>query len=646
MDGSAQSFTPRLGFDARTPSNASVYSSSRRSVASINDNSTVQEAEVISRATSQAISAARSILLSGGTQASALFTATAAAQSVLIPKSIAGEKPPLVPSGKGFFGRRKNMRQAEVIASVALVTVNSALRSPRQDGIIESPLNREMIIRGHSHFSGAYSEFTDDFFPHQAADGSHYQRSAYADSSQHQRSTLGDASHHQRSTLAIDTNSLGHQASQFSSPKSPDHQSQVLNEQTYAQSVSMPAITPKQSTEDEGIDVSKSKSMNRATPQNSTKKAVDHLNFLDYFLKKQARAEEEAFPPVSPKPSIPEEMPMPRSKTDRTKADMTMGNAARDDPIYDTGPQSPARTMEQSVASASTGTESSESKTNMTPGESESADSSNTSENSEDEQTLETVTVVREVIVPAEEEEDKSYFGVDPLITSFNDVFSCGPPEQRSPWNSDRQDRDSSDTTRVIGGLTKERRDMDLSGLPLKHIDSETLLRDLRSAEAASAKKKKKSSLPTRRHQGNSPNKRQTNNSTMEHVVMRALVARPNSPPSRQAASTRPSLNLERPALSNSKNAAKLMLKHDNSMSAFTVNPTAPPTEKLMIRSEPKSKLPPTVLAPLSSSSMSGLDLKHSHDGSSSSGKLPAHGNKSRLPWIRRNKKTTQLQQE
>jgi glucan-binding YG repeat protein len=184
-----------------------------------------------------------------------------------------------------------------------------------------------------------------------------------------------------------------------------------------------------------------------------------------------------------------------------------------------------------------------------------------------------------------------------------------------------------------------------LSGLPLKHIDSETLLRDLRSAEEAS-KRKKKSPLPTKRYRGNSQTKNQTHKATMEHVVMRALVTKPNSPPSRQAASTRPSLNFERPALSHSKNAAKQTLKQDNSMSAYTINPASPPAEKLMIRSEPKSKLPPTVLAPLSSSSMSGLDQKQSHDGSTSSGRLSNQDKKSRLPWIRRNKKTTQHQKE
>ena len=86
-----------------------------------------EEGEVLSQATAQAMSAARSIIMTGGTQSTALTTAKAAAKSVLMPKKVGGVKPPLVPAQRGFFGRKKSKQQAEIIASMALVSVNSTI---------------------------------------------------------------------------------------------------------------------------------------------------------------------------------------------------------------------------------------------------------------------------------------------------------------------------------------------------------------------------------------------------------------------------------------------------------------------------------------------------------------------------------------
>lgn len=85
------------------------------------------EAELISKATQTAIIAARSILMSGGTEESALKTAKAAAESVLNP---AGSDTETV-SGRSSLGsafggrRRKAKRQAEVVASMALMSATS-----------------------------------------------------------------------------------------------------------------------------------------------------------------------------------------------------------------------------------------------------------------------------------------------------------------------------------------------------------------------------------------------------------------------------------------------------------------------------------------------------------------------------------------
>ena len=95
------------------------------------------EAELISKATQTAIVAARSILMNGGSQDVALKTAKAAAESVLNPAAsdsdtISGRSMLGVSTlGVAFGGKkRKAKRQAEVVASMALMSANSA----RPDG--------------------------------------------------------------------------------------------------------------------------------------------------------------------------------------------------------------------------------------------------------------------------------------------------------------------------------------------------------------------------------------------------------------------------------------------------------------------------------------------------------------------------------
>jgi hypothetical protein len=85
-----------------------------------------EEAELLSTATSQAMIAARSILLSGGSQATALSTAKAAAQSILVPDTTEMDGPGL---GKVFLSKRKAKRQADVVASMALLSVKQQMMS-------------------------------------------------------------------------------------------------------------------------------------------------------------------------------------------------------------------------------------------------------------------------------------------------------------------------------------------------------------------------------------------------------------------------------------------------------------------------------------------------------------------------------------
>jgi hypothetical protein len=92
-----------------------------------NGSTKADEAFLLSQATTTAMIAARSILMSGGSEETALRTAKAAAQSVLNPKGADAD----CVSGKSntFLRRRKAKRQAEVVASMALMSAASNVQS-------------------------------------------------------------------------------------------------------------------------------------------------------------------------------------------------------------------------------------------------------------------------------------------------------------------------------------------------------------------------------------------------------------------------------------------------------------------------------------------------------------------------------------
>jgi hypothetical protein len=107
---------------------ASVSSGSSSTFSSSKD---IDNAKHLSRATTQATLAAKSILASGGTQDTALKTAKAAAQATLLQSHIGtsaftGNKGP-----SAFLCRRKIKRQSEVVASMALMTATNELNHAR-----------------------------------------------------------------------------------------------------------------------------------------------------------------------------------------------------------------------------------------------------------------------------------------------------------------------------------------------------------------------------------------------------------------------------------------------------------------------------------------------------------------------------------
>lgn len=82
------------------------------------------DARLLSQATSTATMAARSVLEAGGSEATALKTARAAAKSILNLEDDTTTQS----SGFHVFRRRRSRRQAEVVASMALVSATNAVR--------------------------------------------------------------------------------------------------------------------------------------------------------------------------------------------------------------------------------------------------------------------------------------------------------------------------------------------------------------------------------------------------------------------------------------------------------------------------------------------------------------------------------------
>mmetsp|Transcript_35243 Transcript_35243/g.85427 ORF Transcript_35243/g.85427 Transcript_35243/m.85427 type:complete len:478 (-) Transcript_35243:1082-2515(-) len=95
----------------------------RRADGALDDVSKAEEAELLARATNAAVIAAKSILLSGGSEDMAVRTAKAAAFSVFCPNLSEDE----INSRKAssYLKRRQFKKQAEVVASVALITAKA-----------------------------------------------------------------------------------------------------------------------------------------------------------------------------------------------------------------------------------------------------------------------------------------------------------------------------------------------------------------------------------------------------------------------------------------------------------------------------------------------------------------------------------------
>mmetsp|Transcript_42058 Transcript_42058/g.47805 ORF Transcript_42058/g.47805 Transcript_42058/m.47805 type:complete len:202 (+) Transcript_42058:113-718(+) len=112
------------------------------------------DAILLSDATNQATSAAYSVLSAGGTESTALNTAKAVAASVL--RSEFEKKNGSIGSGqKDFFLKRRIKKQAEVLASVALVVAVKKIRQQEDNSKLKANASTKRNNNCNSFISSA-----------------------------------------------------------------------------------------------------------------------------------------------------------------------------------------------------------------------------------------------------------------------------------------------------------------------------------------------------------------------------------------------------------------------------------------------------------------------------------------------------------
>lgn len=121
MEHERKTARPVYGYSVGSNASFGSRETSRKTPRGNKKSTAREQAVILSTATSQATAAAKSILLSGGTQETALSTARAAAESVLLPYS--------VDKFGVFSSKRQAKQQAQVVSSMALLSALSSMNS-------------------------------------------------------------------------------------------------------------------------------------------------------------------------------------------------------------------------------------------------------------------------------------------------------------------------------------------------------------------------------------------------------------------------------------------------------------------------------------------------------------------------------------
>jgi hypothetical protein len=525
----------------RSASNRSVATSATRG--RHRPDSATQGAELIAKATTQARAAAQSILLNGGSQAAALSTAKAAAKSVLLPLKDDGAGKPPIGSARNtnFRNRRKNRQQAEIIASMALVSANEALEygTMGHDMITVTPGGMRSVYHDDKD-----SEFPDDYTNYRSlGPGSLHGRSHSVRSHKEiQQLQYPEYFEQTRQTKHI-----------IQPPQALDRDVKVLvpmNDQSHADQATLDfnvfddkvSVKPLKSSNQKAI-LSKSPSLKGLFQGIQAPGTVSGVV-------EQSEATE-------PRAKIPMEMPMPRSNSIKAFAPLKGTNSNKIQTKNDRNgtPRSRQQLSESQISCYSD--HSSVSHTN----------SYSYAGSTYDEHTADYTRGTFESVVDSTTRRNMnrssgaSFFStMDPFVRTFSEVFSCNPVPVLAVQKNDsirrsklREARDVIPTTQYNSNSNKsENRDQPSPQGPTINILSNAAPRILSNAvprRSASVDDSILSSndIPILAQRGaeaptkeSSNHKKKLTSPTMEQLVLRALSA--ISP--KGAASKRPRLNV------------------------------------------------------------------------------------------------------
>lgn len=237
-----------------------------------------EEAELLSRATSQAMIAARSILMSGGSPATALSTAKAAAQSILVPDTSEMDGPAL---GKVFLSKRKAKRQADVVASMALLSVKQQLVS-YQGGIPNYPFDGN-----NSFLQGSVASVQPPSPAHPVGRGmprgEFGNNASYDNTSYAQGNNYTERNHDRVQRFQPQKQQSGKSTRQYQQPKSPQELKEQLKQQSMESPQSsrkLPGNLPKARVKSPTMPRDLAKGVPEEDPIYSTKNQRDQEKYL------------------------------------------------------------------------------------------------------------------------------------------------------------------------------------------------------------------------------------------------------------------------------------------------------------------------------------------------------------------------------
>jgi hypothetical protein len=521
--------SPSYASTTRSVSNRSVVS---HNIPSFRIHSpATYEAERIAVATSQAKAAARSILLAGGTQASALSTAKAAAKSALQTDLVPGEKPPLGVSQKGGFrNRRKSKQKAEIIASMALSAANDSCGLGIMGGEI-------MMSRSRSGFpmDRGDSDFPDDYTNLQSLGPS----------------TIYGVTPPVFSPL-VELQRLQSDANQCSNDEKQNIYRPVQTQggnQVFASHQVSPACNTKNDTVPDQNNLNPTEITGLTKKKDEKVPLTRTLSIKEFFQRKQHSDEKDTTQSSldEVKTKIPSEMPMPRSTHSMKGSNSVKGRNQRNSTeIVNGSPQSRQKQTESQLSSYS---DCSISHTNSSAHSYGESTYENTAEYTNDTYESTIMDANREastsISVDTKTNSGSFFFGnMDPFVTTFSEVFSCTPePKSTKQFLNDNsfpkkcQARDEKDISARRSSQVEDERDQPFpnSGYggrtSINQVESDSLLQgiNIRSFEEANENKK-------------------NNQSSMEQMVLKALLAiSPKSSPTK-----RPKLNISHTKLASS----------------------------------------------------------------------------------------------